>query len=229
METRFLRDALYSGMTSNAFKLGTVLNLGWFWIRTDGCCALFRGKSVEGVDFDNILAAGAVDCEQIGVPDYFAHNNDTEYFYVLRRINGCGQQEYTLSASLKVSIDGDGDIAEGRPNCVFDVSAERVSDDAVRLFWFYCPLEQRKKISCFKIYSDGGTGQIDYESALGVIDYKGRRFYNYSIDSLDEGKYLFAVRSESEDGIDDGSLAVVEVELKTGLSCDAQILDIEVI
>jgi len=229
MEKRFLRGALFSGMTSGAFKLGTVLSLGWFWMRTDGCCALYRGESIDRMDFDNILVTGAADCEQIAVPDYLAHNNGTDYFYVLRMINGCGQQEYTQSASVKVSIDADGDIAKSEPNCVYSVSAEQVSFDAVRLLWFYCPLEQREKISRFKIYSDGGTGQIDYESAPDVIDYKGRRFYSCRVDSLDEGKYLFAVRAESEDGIDDGSFAVVEVELKTNLPCEARILGIEVI
>ena len=51
METKFLKAALFGGMTADAFKLGTVLSLGWFWLRTAGCHIIYRGQ--DGVfDYD---------------------------------------------------------------------------------------------------------------------------------------------------------------------------------
>jgi len=64
IEMSWLREALFNGMTANAFKLGTVLSLGWFWSRTAGCSALYRGYDMEEIDFSNILAVTEQDsCE----------------------------------------------------------------------------------------------------------------------------------------------------------------------
>jgi hypothetical protein len=112
METRFLKDALFSGMTSNAYKLGTVLSLGWFWMRTAGCSTLYRGPSMEKVDFDNLLVVAELNADTISPPDYLPHDNGSTYFYIVRRVNGCGYQEHTLSAAVRVSLDTEGNLAE---------------------------------------------------------------------------------------------------------------------
>jgi len=44
IERFWLREALFNGMTANAFKLGTTLSLGWFWLRIAGCSALYGIK-----------------------------------------------------------------------------------------------------------------------------------------------------------------------------------------
>ena len=59
MELKFLREALYNGMTANAFKLGTVLTGGWFWMRIGGCSVLYRGPGMSEINFDDLLAVSA--------------------------------------------------------------------------------------------------------------------------------------------------------------------------
>ena len=54
VERDWLREALFNGMTANAFKLGTTLSLGWFWVRVAGCSVLYRGSSMGEIDFVNI-------------------------------------------------------------------------------------------------------------------------------------------------------------------------------
>ncbi len=112
MESKFLKDALFAGMTGNAFKLGTVLTLGWFWTRVCGCSALYRGGSMETIDFDDILAVADIEAEQISPPGYLEHDEGTTYFYVIRRVNGGGEQEKSLASAVKVSIDASGNLAE---------------------------------------------------------------------------------------------------------------------
>ena len=70
MDSAFYKDALFAGMTTNAFKLGTVLHLGWFWPRLNGCSLLYRGDSIETIDFDKIIAVGNSDASEIQPPDY---------------------------------------------------------------------------------------------------------------------------------------------------------------
>lgn len=215
MEREWLRESLFAGMTANAFELGTVLTCGWFWLRLNGCSMLYRGSSMETIAFENILVVVESDAGEISPPGYVQHNSGSTYFYVIRRANNCGDQEHTLSAAVKVSIDSEGELAEPQPNNTFAVRAEQVDGKKVELVWYYCPLEQQSSPAFFKVYYDGGTGQIDYENALAAIRYAGPRFYHYRSDSLDAGEYLFCIRTEDAAGAQSNSPAQIRIQLGT--------------
>ena len=229
MEPILLREVLFCGASANAFKLGTVLTLGWFWVRTEGCSLLYRGGSMETIAFDNILAVADLEVEQIQPPTYVSHDNNATYFYVVRRVNECGQMEHTLSASVKVTIDADGNLISPRPNDIFEVKAEQLAGNKIQLIWYYCPLEQESSPTRFKVYYDAGTGQIDYENPLATISYTGRKFYSYQSDALDAGTYLFAVRVEDATGASDGSLAYVRIQLDAAIPDAVSILSAEIL
>lgn len=226
MQTEWLKEALLAGMTSNAFKLGTVLTCGWFWPRIGGCSVLYRGDSIDTIDFTNILAVGDADASEISPPNYVRHNSDSTYFYVIRRANNCGNQEHTLSAAVKVSIDADGDLVEPQSNKIFEVRAEQRRGDKIELVWYYCPLEQKQKPVCFKVYGDDGTGQIDYENPVATICYVGRRFYSYQSNSLGAGKYLFCIRAEGTSGAESG-FSLIKIQLDTDSPAAIDILNVE--
>jgi len=226
MECDWLKESLFGGQTSNGFKLGTVLTLGWFWVRIAGCSLLYRGESMETIDFANILAAENADATEMSPPNYVEHNNSSTYFYIIRRANSCGCQEYTLSAAVKVSIDADGNLAGPRPNDVFAVRAEQVNGNKIKLVWYYCPLKQEQTPASFRIYGDGGTGQIDYENPITVILYMGRKFYSYRSDELAGDRYLFCIRTEGSDGAESAS-AKIEVQLDTCNPAAVDILNLE--
>ena len=215
METKFLKEALFAGMTANAFKLGTVLTLGWFWPRVTGCSALYRGSSMEQIDFENILTVAEADADTISPPSYVQHNSSSIYFYVIRRCNQCGDQEHTLAAAVKVSIDTNGDLAKPQPNNIFDIKALQINGNEIQLVWYYCPVGQESEPACFKVYDDGGTGEIDYGNPIATIPYAGRRFYSYQTAPLVADKYLFCVRAEDATGRDDGSLAEIRIQFDT--------------
>ena len=213
IELNWLKDALFNGMTASAFKLATTLSLGWFWMRVSGCSVLYRGQSIEQIDFENILTVADVNSGEISPPDYLPHESNSTYFYSVRRYNHCGYQEHTLAASAKVSLDAEGQFKKPGPNKIFAATAEQAEIDKVRITWFYCPLEQGSHPACFNIYCDSRTGQIDYENPLAVISYKGRKFYSYESNSLETGRYLFAIRAEDAEGSENRSSACLSIEL----------------
>ena len=229
METAWYKEALFAGQTGNAFKLGTVLTLGWFWPRVSSCSVLYRGRSMWTIDFDTILAVANADSSQISPPNYVSHENNTTYYYVVRRVNSCGYQEYTLSAAVKVSIDADGDLAQPQPNGIFDIKAEQVEGDKVQLLWFYSPIDQESEPESFNIYYDKGTGQIDYQNPMTTIPYAGRIFYSYKTQALSADKYLFAVRAEDAMGTENISLARIRINIQTVNPDAIDILSTEVI
>ena len=212
-ERTWLKDALFAGMTANAFKLGNVLSLGWFWMRAGGCSALYRGAEMRCIDFENILSAGNLNAGFISPPCYVEYGGDSTCFYVVRRFNQCGVQERTLAAAVKLSFDADGDLVEPRPNDIFSPIAEAAEDDNVRLTWFYSVLEQKAAPVCFNIYHDAGTGQIDYDNPIAAIAYDGRRFYSYQSSTPGAGRYLFAIRAEDAAGVENDSPALLRVQV----------------
>ncbi len=226
----WLTEALFNGMTANAFKLGTTLSLGWFWVRVTGCSALYRGPSMGEINFGgvaNILTVSNLDACEISPPSYISHDGGapqgaSTYFYVVRRFNNCGYQELTLAAAVKVVFDGpSGELTEPQPNNIAGIRAEQVDSNKVRLTWFYCPLEQGSGPVCFNVYYDDRTGQIDYENPLNtaIIEYKGRRFYSFQSNALEAGdeasEHLFAIRAEDAGGIENISLARLKIQLET--------------
>ncbi len=212
-EEQWLIGALWDGMTANAFKLGTVLSLGWFWMRRSGCSALYRGWRMGKIDFANALTVAEQDAGQISPPSYMPHSRDSAYFYVLRRYNSCGYQERTLIASVEVSIDAAGGLATPHPNDILSCKAEQVEGNKVQLTWLYSPLQQGSEPACFKVYCNGGTGQVDYENPIATVTYWGRRFYSYETDDLQAGTYLFALRVRDIVGAENRSLAHLQIQL----------------
>jgi hypothetical protein len=227
IEKWWLIDALFNGITANAFKLGTTLSLGWFWMRLSSCSVLYRGPSTQHIDFANALSVAKQTTDTISPPSYLPHSKSSTYFYVIRRFNHCGDQERTLAASLKVSIDADGNLAKPQPNNIFAASAEQVDGNKIQLVWFYSPLSQKSQPVCFRIYHDAASGQIDYGNPIATIAYQGRKFYGYKTDVLDSGSYLFAVRVEDAAGVQNGSLARSTIQLVTEIPETMDILSAE--
>jgi len=227
MGTRWLKGALFAGMTGNAFKLSTALTLGWFWMRSDGCSVLYRGVNMEQIDFANVLTVAKLDAESISPPSYLQHNSRSIYYYVVHRINSCGDEEQTLGCAVKISLDSEGELKQPQPNSVFEVIAEQVSGNKVKLFWYYCPVDQKSAPACFNVYYDGRTGQIDYEEPLASIRYVGRMFYSYQSNALDTGTYLFAIRAEDAEGIENESLGGIRIQLGAASPDAIDILGVE--
>jgi hypothetical protein len=220
-------DALFNGMTASAFKLGTTLSLGWFWLRTAGCSVLYRGLSMGQIDFADMLTVAAPNAAVISPPSYIQHDASSTHFYVVRRFNNCGYLEHTLAAAVKVSIDSDGELQEPHPNKVFNARVEQVDGNAIRLVWFYCPLEQKSSPACFNIYYDNRTGIIDYENPIAEIAYQGRKFHSYQSGTLDAGRYLFAIMTEDANGVENRTLAQLRIQLHAESIDPVEILSAE--
>lgn len=225
----WLKEALFAGMTANAFKLGTTLSLGWFWMRLGGCSALYRGPEMNQIDFESILTVAEQDAGYISPPGYVPHNSNSTCFYVVRRFNQCGDQEHTLAAAAKLSIDANGGLAEPQPNNVFSSRVESVNGNKIRLTWFYSTLEQQSAPTCFNIYYDNLSGQIDYENPIATVRYEGRKFYSYESDPLTAGRYLFAIRAKDLDGTENSSPALLRIHLQAGNPDAIDVLSIEAV
>lgn len=223
MEAKFLQEALLSPMTANAFKLGTVLSQGWFWMRPNGCLVLYRGQSIELVDMSNILSVREPDASQVSPPQYVPHKPGSSYFYVLCSVNRCGNQQRSFNAAVKVEIDDSGLLAKPDPNNIFIAKAQQVEGDKVGLSWYYSPLLQESEPIIFKVYYDAGSG----EQPLAEIPYQGRKFYRFESDSLAEGTYIFVIKAEDKAGCQNAGAYPLKIQIEKPEAASVDILTAE--
>jgi hypothetical protein len=223
MEKTWLRDALTTGMSVNAIKSGTVLTLGWFWARLHGCYVLYRRESVEEIDFGNIVGVCNLNAPEIRLTG-LAHVMNTTYFYVLNSVNCCGHRESTFGAVTELEIDNRGDLLSGRPNSITEVRVLQVEGLKAVLEWYYCPLNQRAKAVRFKIYGDSGSGQVDYQNPLSIIEYNEQRFYRYPSDLPGLGRYLFVIRAADSNGVENKSSAHIRLDAAVTKPAPANII-----
>ena len=228
MDAEFYRDALFSGMTSKAFKLGTVLTSGWFWVRRSGCAILYRGSSFWTVDFENILLVTKPEPIEITVPSHISHEDGHTYYYAVRRANGCGCLEQGLQGVVKIAIDAEGRLLEPRPNAVYELKAKQETGSSVRLSWYYCPLAQESKPVVFNVYGDNGTGEIDYENAIAATEYESKGFYSCRVTVAGEGRYSFAVRAEDGVGTE-ADFSVSTIDIVSRVSDSPVIADVQAV
>ena len=128
-----------------------------------------------------------------------------------------------------VRLDDDGKLTEPVPNSVFGLNASPVAGHQVRLVWSYCPLDQQTEPEVFCIYTDNGAGQIDFETPIATVPYKGRKFYRYLTGALPDGLYRFVVRAGSEDPVDSMSLSSLSFPVQSHCLEGAAVLAAEVI
>jgi len=208
------REALFNGTTATAFKLGTVLTQGWFWVRRTGCAAVYRGPSMARVDFNNILCVTDPNAKRVSLPAYLPHDPASRQYYVVRRFDGGGDHERTTVAAVAVKIGLDGRLVEPGSNNVFSLDCRRTIEGRVCLLWFYCPLDQQTAPTQFRIYRSGPAGPIDFDNPLAVVPYEGPRFYCYCTDISEEGRYRFAVNAVSADGIESASPSLATCQIR---------------
>jgi hypothetical protein len=214
MEPVWLKEMLLGGQTANGFRIGTAIFRGWFWARVKGCRLVYRGGSMETIDFDRILAVTDADASEISLPSYLAHEPGQVYFYVVRCSNGCGRIERTLQAAVKIGIDGNGEMQEPRPNGVFGLSGGQQQDGNIEIIWQYSPIGQESPPEKMMIYSDGGTGEIDYQEPMATVQYNGRKFYRFQVSPADDGRYQFVVRAADARGNEHSDMRKIEVEVR---------------
>ena len=209
MEAKFF-DSLYGGDSANGTKLCMGLTEGDFWPRPIGVQLLYQGQDTNDIDFSRIIAALDINDNLFEISP---GQPLSQWFYVIRRANCCGQEEKTLSASVRVNFDALGNLIERSCNKVFTIAAEQFDGSKILLKWFYQPIHQAKKTSRFKIYYDNGTGVIDYQNPLGSINYIRRKFYRFIIGEITGSSYRFCIRAVAADDSDDGFTGQVIIQL----------------
>ena len=175
---------LFNSLTEGDFNSGFVLMQslmeGDFWLRQQGCYAVYRGEDCfDNLDYDHIVAV----TESAGELNILPGGEfGQEVFYGVRHCSSTGKQERGTLSTIRLSLNEEGQLCNTIPNAVCNLSVSINGEHSVSLQWFYSAIGQQVSPDCFKIFSDAGAGTIDYGTAAGEVIYDGSGAYKWSDD-----------------------------------------------
>jgi len=136
------------------------------------------GPSVREVQTDP-LAAGAV------------------HWFGLRPVDAQGVESPVTQSEVRLELDGSGEAVPDRPAGVLDLVVDALPLGVLRLGWQYRPGLIGVVPEAFRIFGDGGSGEVDYNLPLAEVPYQdGRTTYAATVEGLASGvEHQLAVRA----------------------------------
>lgn len=227
MDAKFF-DSLFEGDGYNGLKLCMGLSGGDFWVRPNGCSNLYRGTERDGVDFNNIITVENIDAKNISTPGYLEHAASTDYVYTIRRASGCGEEEVSDRAITFVSFDAEADLQPPACNGVLRLSCRRYTQNKIKLCWAYIGFRSGAKVDKFAIYSNGGSGAVDYASAIAETGFVCVGEYSMLIEVSGPAKYIFAAAGIDYLGRTGPVSAETEIYIQDEMPDSAEIISAKV-
>ena len=134
------------------------------------------------------------------------------HWFGIRPVDADGRESPVTQSEARLELDGEGSAVADRPSAPLALHAEPLPAAQVRLRWRYRVGYTGLEPEVFRIFGDGGTGTIDYETPLGEVAYRaGRAWHVWISGALAPGVvHQLAVRAVAAGDVWDDPPAVVQ-------------------
>jgi hypothetical protein len=209
-------DPIHRGWTPNGIANGTCATNGFAFPRIRGGYNLYR--RVVGEEQVTIVGAAGADSDTVRTFPWIEHGADTKFAYELRAIGGGGLENVEEDApSACVAFDEAGMWTGAIPAGPADLQVEPLAGGRFLLRWTHAELRGTAVPTAFRVYHNGGSGNVDYETVVAEIPFKrGRTYFSYESDAFADGaRVRWSVRAVAAGGADDGNTLAVLGEART--------------
>lgn len=210
------RDPLRVGYFGRSAYNALCLTDGYFWTRRQGGYNVYRGvNSPHHIAYGRPVAARTADATQLTLPAALVADADTVHCFAVRTVGPFGHESSDAAiVSFRTDADCDG---TSLPNAPYGLEVRTLGDRRVGLRWRYDSTGQSAWPTHFAVYSDNGTGTIDYDTPADMVTCESiRRRYAWQSDSLAAGyMYRFVVRAVTADGATDGNRRSISIAVHT--------------
>ena len=179
--------------------------LGSIWLNGDGCLMLRRWS---GTNYPRPQAATVVGYEQrpateVGSGGSATFSNSTVYWFCVDKVSANGILTQAPQSEARVAVWGPGGYKGEIPNTPSHLRVQQIAGPKLRLTWFYNPLDQQVAPQRFDVFSDSGTGTMDWLNPVANVSYvEGRDRYVWTSGVLSDGTtYVYNVLARSATGI----------------------------
>jgi len=137
----------------------------------------------------------------------------TVHWFGVRPVDARGIASPTAQGEVRIELDWQGGRVPDRPAGVLALSVRPLPGGIVRLDWRWRPGQGGVVPRAFRIFGDGGSGAIDYQTPLGEVAYRDAQpQYAWESGELAGGlEHQLAVRAVAADEVWDEQPAVVRV------------------
>jgi len=208
-------DPIHRGWTPAGIANGVCTTNGFFFPRICGGYNLRRSTGAIPDSSSDVVGATGSDAETIQTFPWVTHDASTTYTYRLTAVNGGGAENWTDELVADVDFNIVGSWFGTRPNSPSDLRVTPVANGRFLLRWVYSPEGEMVAPQQFNIYTDEGSGVVDYSINYDFVDYRpGQIHYEIQTNYFAHGtRVKWAVRAESSvQAVEDDNENVVIAE-----------------
>ncbi len=138
---------------------------------------------------------------------------ETVHWFGIRPVDADGRESPIAQGEVRLEIDAQGEQEPDRPAGALAAAATPLPLGAARLQWRYRVGLGGVLPQTFRVFGDGGTGTIDYETPLGEVPWReGQAWYAWTSDPLAPGvEHQLAVRAVTASEVWDEQPAVARI------------------
>lgn len=170
-----------------------------------GCLILRRWTGMAGERGDNPAAVGFAirPATQVSSDAGAVYANNTVYWQDVDVVSGGGVLTPATPGSERARAWGASGDVGALPNTPVHVRARQVEDGKVHLTWSYNGLYEQVTPARFDVFSDGGTGTMNWSTVVDQIAYDANRpHYGWLSDAQVDGTLIeYSVRARSATGV----------------------------
>jgi hypothetical protein len=154
---------------------------------------------------------------------------ETVHWFGIRPVDADGRESPIAQGEVRLEIDAQGGQEPDRPAGVLAAAATPLPLGAARLQWRYRVGLGGVLPQTFRVFGDGGTGTIDYETPLGEVPWReGQAWYAWTSDPLAPGvEHQLAVRAVTAGEVWDEQPAVARITPDAAPPGEVDILEAE--
>jgi len=138
---------------------------------------------------------------------------ETVHWLGIRPVDADGRESPIAQGEVRLEIDAQGEQEPDRPAGALAATATPLPLGAARLQWRYRVGLGGVLPQTFRVFGDGGTGTIDYETPLDEVPWReGQSWYAWTSDPLTPGvEHQLAARAVTAGGVWDEQPAIARV------------------
>lgn len=186
---------------------------------------IFQGKGTGVLVPDYEIEIGSV---AAGVQTFTTGAlTDDDYIFGIRALDSSGNLESNVDVLVRVNVPNvaipfkigfESEIVdEGEDEIV--LTGAPLADGKVQLEWEYFQDKTNAAVTQFKIYTDNGTGTVDFATAIGTVTRNAdtsvtlHTFTSGTLTTAAQIDFKFVVRAETAGGVDDRNTNFITVTL----------------
>jgi hypothetical protein len=153
------------------------------------------------------------------------------HWFGLRPADARELESPATQAECRLELDASGQVVPDRPAGVLALQASARPLGTAHLTWRWRPGRTGVLPQTFRIFGDGGTGTVDYETPLGEVPFEAARtWYAWDTPALADGlDHLLAVRAVAPGNLWDEQPAVASVRADAAAPAEVDALEAEVV